>query len=86
MPVICEFYGIQIRLNFNDHNPPHFHVKYSEFMAMISIDTLHIIEGQLPPRAEAMVIDWAMIHRDELMKDWELARSHKTLFKIDPLP
>jgi hypothetical protein len=86
MPVICEFYGIQIRLNYNDHNPPHFHVKYGEYLALVSIDELRIMEGQLPPRAESMVIDWATIHQKELLQDWELAREHKGLFRITPLP
>jgi hypothetical protein len=43
---------------FNDHAPPHFHARYGEFEAMIEIDTLAIIEGQLPLRALKLVREW----------------------------
>jgi hypothetical protein len=28
MPTISRFFGILIQMYFDDHNPPHFHVKY----------------------------------------------------------
>jgi hypothetical protein len=61
MPTISRFYGILIRMFFNDHAPPHFHARYGEFEATIEIGTLAIIEGQLPRRALILVQEWAMI-------------------------
>lgn len=51
MPIISSFYGIIITINFNDHNPPHFHAKYAEFEALIDIQTGSIMGGRLPPKA-----------------------------------
>ncbi|HEY1340756.1 MAG TPA: DUF4160 domain-containing protein [Bryobacteraceae bacterium] len=51
MPTISAFYGIMIRMFFNDHPPPHFHARYGEFEATIEIATLNILEGTLPIRA-----------------------------------
>jgi hypothetical protein len=38
MPEICRFLGIVITMYFNDHNPPHFHVRYEDFRAIVGID------------------------------------------------
>lgn len=85
MPKISEFFGIVIAMFYNDHNPPHFHAIYAEHKAIISIQDLAIIEGKIPPRALALVVEWASIHQKELEKDWELASGHKELIKIAPL-
>jgi hypothetical protein len=85
MPEISRFYGIIIALYYNEHNPPHFHAKYGEFKAEIDIKTLELLKGFLPKRAKTLVLEWADEHRDELMKDWELARQNAELFKIEPL-
>ncbi len=69
MPIISRFFGIVIRMFFNEHAPPHFHAEYAEFRAVINIRTLEIIEGRLPRRALELVLDWAELHRDELMTD-----------------
>lgn len=71
---------------YNDHNPPHFHAKYGEHEVRVELGSLSILEGKLPPRAEAMVMDWAAIHIDELNREWDLAKAHKPLFQIEPLP
>ena len=71
MPEISRFFGIIIRMYFQDHNPPHFHAYYQEFSAEYDIKTLEVINGSLPQRAHAMVIEWASIHRNELLKNWE---------------
>src|SRR5271166_4630799 len=63
MPTICSFYGILIRMFFNDHPPPHFHARYGEFEATIDIGTLDVLEGQLPRRALNLVQEWAMMHK-----------------------
>lgn len=85
MPEISRFYGIIIALYYNEHNPPHFHAKYGEFVAEIDIRTLQILNGNLPKRAKALVLEWADEHRENLMIDWELARKMAELNPIEPL-
>jgi len=68
-----------------DHVPPHFHALYSEFEALININTLEIYEGKLPRRALALVLEWAAQHRAELMEDWELCAAKQMPRKIAPL-
>jgi len=85
MPEISRFFGIIIGMFFNEHNPPHFHARYGEFQAEIEIQTLRVIEGDLPKRAKAMVLEWAEEHREELMKNWELARKMNEMNQIKPL-
>ncbi|MEI6754891.1 MAG: DUF4160 domain-containing protein [Paludibacter sp.] len=85
MPEVSRFYGIIIALYYNEHNPPHFHAKYGEFLAEIDIRTLQILNGELPKRAKSLVLEWADEHREELMQDWELARQKAELKAIEPL-
>lgn len=85
MPTICRFYGVTIRMYFDDHAPPHFHAYYAEESAAISIGTLDVREGRLSRRALALVLEWASEHRAELQENWELAEAHRTLNKIAPL-
>jgi hypothetical protein len=85
MPEICRFLGIIIKMFYNEHLPPHFHAEYNEYKAEILIDTLEIEEGGLPKRVYSLILEWATEHREELKKDWELAREKKILNNIDPL-
>lgn len=85
MPTISMFYGILIRMFFDDHAPPHFHVQYGEFKAVIDIIQLRLTEGQLPRRALELVLDWAELHQEELLEDWELCQSKQLPKKIEPL-
>jgi hypothetical protein len=57
MPAICQFFGIVIRMFFNDHAPPHFHAEYNAFKAVIRIETLEVVEDRLPPRARLLFVD-----------------------------
>ena len=84
MQEISSFYGIVITMLFQDHNPPHFHVKYGEYKAQITI-TDGIVKGILPRRALNLVFEWLDLHRDELMENWKLMESRKNLQKIEPL-
>jgi hypothetical protein len=86
MPRISYFYGIIIAMYSNDHPPPHFHARYGEYEAKIEIATVDLLAGQLPTRALRLIREWAELHRDELLADWELAQARKELAKIDPLP
>lgn len=85
MPTISEFFGIVIRMYYDDHGMSHFHAYYAEHAAIIEIETLRFREGGLPRRAQVMVLEWAQEHRDELMNNWGLARAHQPLNKIAPL-
>lgn len=85
MPTISAFYGILIKMFFNDHAPPHFHAEYAEFKATVDIKTLQVLEGQLPPRALNLVLDWAELHRGELLDDWNLCRAKEPPKPIAPL-
>ena len=59
MPVIARFYGIATKMYFKEHGVPHFHALYAEYNAVFSIDTLEMIEGDFPSRAQKLVIEWA---------------------------
>lgn len=85
MPEISRFFGIIIAMFYNDHNPPHFHARYGSYKAAIKIDDFKVLEGYLPPRALGLVMEWAAIHKGELLMDWELAIERKPLSPIEPL-
>jgi hypothetical protein len=85
MPEISRFFGIVIKMYFNDHTPPHFHAEYGENAAELAIDTLEVIHGHLPNRVLGLVLEWAVLHRKELRSNWELARAKEALISIEPL-
>ena len=84
MPEISRFYGIIIRMFFDDHNPPHFHVEYQNYEATVTIEN-GIIKGELPRRALRLVFEWLDLHKDELLDNWEKAKLHEPLEPIEPL-
>jgi hypothetical protein len=85
MPEISRFLGIVITMYFNDHNPPHFHVRYEEFRAIVGIDPLELREGELPPRVLGLVTEWAELHQLELMENWTMLAARGTFRRIAPL-
>lgn len=85
MPEVSRFFGIVIRVFFNDHDPPHFHAVYGGDEALIEIESLAVYRGELPQRALAMVLEWAALHRQELRRDWDLARRGRPPEPIAPL-
>jgi Domain of unknown function (DUF4160) len=85
MPTISMFFGILIRMFFNEHSPPHFHAEYGEYKAVINIQTLEVMEGKMSRRALELVLDWAELHQAELVEDWELCRKHVEPIPIEPL-
>jgi len=85
MPTISQFFGIVIRMYYNDHAPPHFHAYYGGASATVDIETLEILEGTLPRRAISLIQEWAELHREELNADWQLAQEHQPLIPILPL-
>ena len=86
MPEVSRFYGIIIRIYFADHNPPHFHAYYGDESAEIDINRLTLLAGQMPPRAQAMVLEWAALHQTELLAEFLAAQQSQPIHKIDPLP
>ncbi len=82
---ISRFFGIVIKMFFDDHNPPHFHAEYGDSAALIDIRNLSVFSGRLPPRAMGLVIEWATLHQQELLADWERARAQQELQRIAPL-
>ena len=85
MPEISRFFGIVIKMFFDDHAPPHFHAEYAGDIAEIDIRRLAVLHGDLPARALGLVVEWARAHEAELLEDWELGASQRPLRKIAPL-
>jgi len=85
VPVISRFFGVVISMYYNDHPPPHFHVRYGDERVRISIDNLRVLDGKMSPRALGLVVEWAIQHRDELSDNWERAQRHEPLQPIAPL-
>ena len=85
MPELSRFFGIVIGMYYKDHTYPHFHAKYAGETGVFSLPDLRLIEGTLPKRVISLVLEWAFDHRDELMRDWELARARQPLLSIPPL-
>jgi hypothetical protein len=77
MPEIARFYGIVIKLYFGDHAPPHFHASYGEYNEVIEIRSLQTVEGALPRRARALVLEWARQNQAELQRMWDTQRFHR---------
>lgn len=84
MPEISSFYGIVIYMYISEHNPPHFHVVYQGYKALITIKD-GIITGSLPRRALFMVYEWLDEHKEELMENWNRLQNRESPVKIDPL-
>ena len=86
MPELSRFYGISIRMYYGDHAPPHFHARYGSAEAMIDLATADLIEGQLPSRAFGLIMEWAKLHRAELIEAWDRASRNEPPGRIAPLP
>jgi hypothetical protein len=84
MPVISRFFGIVVFMYWRDHAPPHFHAKYQDEEATVEIET-GTVAGRLNPRALRMVQEWRELHRAELLENWSLAGSKRSLNRIEPL-
>ena len=85
MPEVSRFFGTSIRMYFDDHNPPHFHAIYAGAEAEVGIDPITLLRGRFPRRALGMVMEWAAVHQQELLDNWELLRHDQPPRRIDPL-
>lgn len=83
MPEISRFYGMIVKMYFQqrEHNPPHVHVLYGDYMGAIEIETLKMSEGDLPPKALAMAQEWVKAHQTELLTIWNT----QNFMKLPPL-
>ena len=70
MPVVARFYGILIKLYFREYGIPHFHAIYGEYIGVFDVDTLEMMEGDLPNRAQKLVREWAARYQSELLEMW----------------
>ena len=87
MPELSRFYGIVIKMIFNDngrHNKPHVHVYYGEDEASVALDG-EVLEGKLPVKQYRMLVGWMAIHEDELYSAWNNAVRNMSFEKIEPL-
>jgi hypothetical protein len=73
MPVIARFYGVIIKMYFqqSEHSPPHIHAVYGEYMGAVDIRTLDMLEGDLPSKALTLVQEWTKLHQTELLAMWD---------------
>ncbi len=84
MPEIARFFGMIVTMYFKEHGVPHFHVRYESHRASVEIESGEI-HGKLPPRAVKLVEEWRLLHRAELLANWQAARTNQMLNKIAPL-
>ncbi|MSR05906.1 MAG: DUF4160 domain-containing protein [Gemmatimonadetes bacterium] len=84
MPEISRFLGIVISMYHTEHGVPHFHAAYGEHKVSVEVES-GALHGRFPSRAARHVLEWAGLHREELLTNWELARKRKPLNRITPL-
>ncbi len=85
MPEISRFFGVVIRMFYDDHNPPHFHAEFGGKKAVMDFRG-NILLGDLGSRTALKLIrEWIDLHQTELAEDWELAKACKEIKKITPL-
>ena len=84
VPTLSRFYGIVIFMNYNDHNPPHFHARYQDQEVTVNIET-GLVQGRMPKRALELIFEWFGMHQEDLLRHWGLARDRKPLEPIAPL-
>jgi hypothetical protein len=83
MPELARFYGMIIKMYFvqKEHNPPHIHAIYGEYMSAIDIKTLEVLEGDLPDKALSLVREWITLYQNDIMEIWK----SQQFKKIPPL-
>ncbi len=77
MPVVARFYGILIKMYFKEHGIPHFHAVYGEYNGVFDIETIEMMEGDLPRRAQRMIREWAQQYQSDLLNMWKSQKIKK---------
>ena len=85
MPEISRFFGIVIRMFFDDHPPQHLHAYYGEQAALVALQPIAVIESDLSTRALSMVLEWTALHQAELLENWDRLHSARPAVKVAPL-
>lgn len=85
MPTISTFYGLTVRMYWDEHGPPHFHAAHGDDEAVIAILDLAVLRGRLPPRGLGLIVEWAEMHRRELLENWYLCAKGHAPQRIPPL-
>ncbi|MBI5941435.1 MAG: DUF4160 domain-containing protein [Caulobacterales bacterium] len=85
MPIVSIFFGIVIRINFYDHNPPHLHAEHGGREGVFDIRTGSLMEGAIPRTATRRVQLWISMHREALLANWDLAYKGEQFLKIPGL-
>lgn len=85
MPIISTFFGIVVRVFHEDHEPPHVHVQYGEYKAVVQIATGRVLAGRLPPRVKRILLEWLRLRRVEVMRTWIIARDQRIPPRVRPL-
>lgn len=85
MPEISRFLGIVVTMYYEDHVPPHLHVRSGGQRARVRLEPVVPMDGRLPARLLAFVLEWATLHQAELLANWRRARAHEPLLRIPPL-
>ena len=85
MPAIAEFLGMVMYMYWDEHPPPHFHVRFGGMWAQIDIQTGQLMDGALPRKKLKKVEEWRKLHIDDLLKNWEIAQHNGSPMKVDPL-
>jgi hypothetical protein len=86
MPRISQFHGVSIYMYYSDHPPPHFHAMHGDEEAVIQIAPPGVLQGSLPGKALKRVLEWAALHQDALLENWQLARAGQPPNQVPPLP
>ena len=83
MPEISRFYGIVIKMFFKpkEHEPSHIHALYGEYIGLFDLNSMKMTTGDLPKKAQALVIEWMEQHKDELQQMWD----NQIIAKLPPL-
>ncbi len=85
MPEICRFFGIIVRMYYDDHNPPHIHVEYEGEKAVLDFRG-NIVRGNIESRTAVRLLrEWIDIHAEDLQVNWMLARDGREISRIEPL-
>lgn len=85
MPTLAHIRGIKLLMYYEDHEPPHFHARGSEFRAKFTISDLSVLElaGKLKPRESALIKRWALANRPSLLENWRRAQLGEPMIKLE---
>lgn len=84
MPEICRFFGIIIMMFADDHNPPHFHARYGDYEAIVTIEK-GIVKGAMPRNALKQIFRWMDLHKQDLIDNWVRLHNGEEPKQITPL-